>query len=462
MRCNIFKPISNDTGEFLMFSQYTDDLTKEDPAKGSYRVVPSRFAALRLTLGNATTGFIKFINDNEGNPIDQSDPDVDTQINKYISQYLQSYYENMVCTVKERLGKDENNEMYWDLDKNDGSLIDGYASQLLWKTLLKLNLISVSSIQVPDSGESFATFPELKFIGDINIHSDRQADGMNYNDIYCYISPNDDEKYYKLNPVTGFKSKDGPQSTFNLLDNEAILGWTQASYPVNNGGIDWHPRSDSGSYNISGYYYPAMPTDGVNTNSSYNRHAADESNTMFSFNCIIVFYDIYNDLDQDNPVMIHYNRPAGIYFTGPAHLAPNAQDLEEQDTDGNQPFKNQVVKYISHEDIFSQGTGWSVRLMTRVVATPNASSYAMVVDGGDDYSTIAGAMGQIANAIADIRTDMKLQSENYQLMKDHLASFKNYRTNIPYVRTVFVVNEGPVEFWFVNGRNTGQRVYPIE
>ena len=452
MRCNIFKPLSNDTGEFFMFSQYTDDLTKEDPAKGSYRVVPSRFAVLDLNIDP----FREYLR-REENP--EEAPYRDQNLNRYISQYLQSYYENSVCLVKELLGYDETNkEMFWDED----NLHDGYATQLLWKSLEDWGLIGKSTVNTQDG--SYETFKELKFVGDINIHSNRQADGMNYNDIYCYISPSDEDMAYELETVEGFEGKDGIMDNFRLSlgsdydYSQVIMGWTKAAYPINNGGIDEKPRSDSGqTYNITGKSYPIM-NDSSKAHIIGEEEGAIDHNREFTFNCIIVFYDVYNDLDlEEGPVLLHYNRPLGIYFTGPINM--EYFDEANQDTPGTVPFRNQVTKYISNEDIFGQGTGWSVRLMTRVVATPNASSYAMVIDGGDDYETVAGAMGRIADAIADIRTDMRLQSENYRLMKDHLTMFKNYRTNIPYVRRVAVLNEGMVDFWFVNGRNTGQRVY---
>jgi len=451
MRCNIFKPLSNDTGEFFLFSQYADDLTKAEAAGGSYRVIPSRFAALELNLDE----FADYMEHHESS---EEDPYSVQNLNRYISQYLQSYYENSVCLAKEVLGYDvENKEMYWDEDDGE-NLKDGYATQLLWKSLEDWGLINRS--QITTSNGSFETFEELKFVGDINIHSNRQADGMNYDDIYCYISPSDDKMAYELTDSL-IKGKDGPVSEFDLSHegdydySQVIIGWTKAAYPINNGGIDEKPRSDEGgSYKLGKRKYPVMRTP----------HILDEEvigkNKEFTFNCIIVFYDVYNDLDlEDGPVCLHYNRPVGIYFTGPINM--EYFDTENQDTPGVVPFKNQVTKYVSNEDIFGQGTGWSVRLMTRVVSTPNATSYAITIDGGDDYETIAGAMGRIADAIADIRTDMRLQSENYQLMKDHLAIFKNYRTNVPYIRTVIMPDEGPVEFWFVNGRNTGQRVYPI-
>ena len=49
-KCNIFKPLASKTGEFLMFSQYTEDITKEQSMKSTYRVVPSKFVALDLNI----------------------------------------------------------------------------------------------------------------------------------------------------------------------------------------------------------------------------------------------------------------------------------------------------------------------------------------------------------------------------------------------------------------------------
>lgn len=437
MRCNIFKPLSNDTGEFLMFSQYVDDLTREDAAKATYRVVPSKFAVLDLNLKD----FLEYIN-GHGTAGDKTGDNIQI-LNRDISQYFQSYYENMVCTVKDSLGVDEEGEMYWDKDSEE----DGFASQMLWKFLQTVGLITKST----PTGVDFETFPELKFVGDVNIHSDRVADGMHYNDIYCYISPSDNEYYYQISEIEGFPydgGNDSRKKIFDLESTDFICGWTQASYPPNNGGIDPAPRSDGGNYNMSGGYRAIFEE-------PVCRHSTEEKNIQYMFNCIIVFYDIYNDLDDENgPTILHKNRPLGIYFTGPAVSETNLEDIHMVASDGSQILRNQVSKYISHDDIFGQGTGWSVRLMTRVVPTPNSTSYAFFVDQGDDYGTVAAAMGQIANAIADIRTDMKLQAQNYQLMKDHLAMFKNYRTNIPYVRDV----QG-TKYWFVNGRNTEQPVY---
>ena len=46
--CNIFRPLLNDTGNFLLFSQYTDDVSRSLVESG-YDINPSRFVCLNLT-----------------------------------------------------------------------------------------------------------------------------------------------------------------------------------------------------------------------------------------------------------------------------------------------------------------------------------------------------------------------------------------------------------------------------
>ena len=50
-------------------------------------------------------------------------------------------------------------------------------------------------------------------------------------------------------------------------------------------------------------------------------------------------------------------------------------------------------------------------------------------------------------AVEDILDD---KDAMYQMIKDHLAQFKNNKVNVPYVRQL-----GNKKYWFVNGKNTG-------
>jgi len=46
--CNIFKELTNTNGTFLTFSQYLEDITRQQTLSTNYRVIPSRFIALDI------------------------------------------------------------------------------------------------------------------------------------------------------------------------------------------------------------------------------------------------------------------------------------------------------------------------------------------------------------------------------------------------------------------------------
>ena len=51
-KCNLLKPVDSLTGTFFMFSQYTQDLTKQYTQCDKWRCIPSKFAALHLNIGD--------------------------------------------------------------------------------------------------------------------------------------------------------------------------------------------------------------------------------------------------------------------------------------------------------------------------------------------------------------------------------------------------------------------------
>ena len=51
--CNLFNEFTNYSGNFLMFSQYVEDVTQNFTKNDTnYRVVPSRFIALNIDYTN--------------------------------------------------------------------------------------------------------------------------------------------------------------------------------------------------------------------------------------------------------------------------------------------------------------------------------------------------------------------------------------------------------------------------
>lgn len=133
--CNTFKELTNNTGEFFTFSQYTEDLT-EQLSKVGYKVVPSKFLTLNV--------------------------DYSKYGNKSLPNFLQRYFENGCAYAKDTLSS-------WSV---------GVYKTLFWNAFGDLCIDSSTGIS------------SINYIGDINIQSFNQVDNMGYNEIYCYI-PND-------------------------------------------------------------------------------------------------------------------------------------------------------------------------------------------------------------------------------------------------------------------------------
>jgi hypothetical protein len=147
-KCNLFAPISQSTGNFLLFSQYAEDMTKSANSEDYYRVVPSKYILLNL---NAQSGWDAV---------------------KY-SEYFQNYYENACSIMREKT--DWNPEC---------------ASTLLWRALTKDGVGFIDAPTEDEGSTDVFTSPSVVHIGDINITSDNQVDGVNYNEIYIDVPQN--------------------------------------------------------------------------------------------------------------------------------------------------------------------------------------------------------------------------------------------------------------------------------
>ena len=446
-KCNIFKPLSSSTGDFLMFSQYTEDITKQESEKSTYRVVPSKFVALELDLNK--------LEQSEVTPsIVRSDTDVSMQwedgtkitgLNTILPQIFQSYYENSLSYARDIIEAGDPDNIFKDEFGNDIEVSD----ELLWSCLRQFNL--VHDVEFPKETQTRA-FEEVKYIGDINIHSNRNIDTYNYSEIFCYIPTEADEYYY---PIYAREEKYYP-----VTHGQNISGWNVESYPqsyplcIKN--IVSHETS------TEGYYVGGYNIDWESQIVPYPRNVDEEGhlkeNVEYNINAIIVFYDVLNNEPGEDPKYLHRYRPMGIYFTGQGETidkrGENQEVTGEEIPVENVEFRlaNTFTKYVSNNDAFGQGSSFGLRIMSRYVPTPNSATYTMeVTTESSDYETIAAAMGLIADAIVDINRSTKENRLMNQAFKDHLAMFKNNRTNVPYPRMV----DGKY-YWFVNGRNTGQ------
>ena len=469
MRCNIFKPLSCPTGEFLTFQQYTNDLTKAQAEGHNYRVVPSKFVVLDVDLLKV----FNIIEDDNHNYIwnDQSIPPflwynptppnnlndpVDLQdsiyvwdpaqgyelkgYNNILPQIFQSAYENaMSKLVNEQPGVFEQNN-------------PEYSRLLLWTILKQAGFLTEAQYTPQGETQSLTYWEEIKYVGDINFHTDRSIDAYDYNEIYCHI-PSDEKDYiYPISPIQepeNFINRIPTDSGTYINFTDPLEGWSDLTYPT--GYILKNNTLFSRLVETAGGGYYGMEGNDLNVfQSGMNPGRIDpdrsQDDSEYHFNTIIIFYDVYND-EPDSPPL-YSNRPMGIYFTGMV----NAEERT-----GVPSFGNEFTKYITNVDAYGQGAAFGLRLMTRIVPTPNSSSYQITVSAGDnvdEYNTITTALGRLGDAIIQTNHAIADMHALTETIKDHLALFKNNRTNIPYVRLV-----GDEPYWFVNGRNTGMKVY---
>lgn len=136
---NTFNELKSTTGTFLTFSQYMEDLTKWAVYNSEYRVVPSKFVTLLIN----ASGY-----DNS------SLPDVLNDFEKK-------------CT-------DNRSRDNW---------TPSSSKSLFWDTL---------------SNDSYPLIEAKNYVGDINIQSYNEHDGIGYSEIYCYIPNEAKENTYEL------------------------------------------------------------------------------------------------------------------------------------------------------------------------------------------------------------------------------------------------------------------------
>lgn len=421
-RTNLFKPLTNPTGNFYMFQQYADDLTRESSQKNTYKVIPSKFAAVELD-AQALLGL----------EADPSNPDV----NASICSYLQRSYENACAFFK----SDNAYDTVW--NNNGGEFM---ASRLLWQNLLMYRFMHLQS--VVNDGVTQQVCPEIKYVGDINIYTNKEYDGIMYNEIYCYIPTDAKESLYYMTCTDSSRAGVTPQS-FNYGDSTLkLVGWNDDNYPSNlsqrvpNSALFGYdddgttPRGDKYFIRDSWWVYPQAL--------SYSETEADDSSASqpvtsdsFKINAIILFYDVYDSVSDNYRFK---NLPLGIYFTGTHNNNTPAE------------FSNTILKYVNNDDVYGQGTSYGLRVLTKYVCTPNSLFYIDSVFEVDDmYPEYYKLMEEMAETVEAANLTIDSNRAFHQDIKDHLALFKNYRTNVPYIRYV-----NGVPYWFVNGRNTGQ------
>ena len=267
------------------------------------------------------------------------------------------------------------------------------------------------------------------YCGDINIQSYSEKDSVGYNEIYCYIPNEAKQGEYKFIRNANKESYTYP--------NYYICGYTEKDLdftgllPINNiykKGTDELSEKNLYAYKYS--YTEELLLD-------FENSEVVDSN-KFSFNTIVVFYDIY-----EGDVLKYTSIPLGMYVSGIIE-------------DG--VMNNSITKFVSNDDIYSSGTSYGLRICNRFTISSNGTIIKTDSNatGGEDlmYPALSQAMSAIVDSQAKLDQLISGINDYQQGIKDHLAKFKNYRTNVPYIK---IVNNVP--YWFINGKNTNQKIF---
>ena len=395
--CNLFNELENNSGNFLMFSQYVEDLTSNNTNGDDWKIVPSKFIALNIdyskldkyfTIDNLTE---TVNNDNDTNSEIEVEPaDVETveDMNIELPKLFQNYYENACAFCKSKSDLDEE----W---------TPSNAKHLFWYTMFNSNLLTeVTEVSETDSETKYVK--EIVYSGDINMHSYNTHDGMGYGEIYCYIPANATKNSHQVVNTT---NTDLIVNTGNYLE-----GFTTDEYLI-------------GDYSKN-YYYNEIYSIDLATKKEF-------TDDIYTFNTIVVMYSIYSK-ENNTWSEMHSNIPMGIYLTGKF----NGTELS-----------NAVTKHVTTS--LDSGTSYGLRICTRFSATANAGKILTDTNTVSDinYNNICQLMTKMNENLSRMFEVTKSSISNTQGYKDLLSVIKNNRTNVPYVKTI-----NGTDYWFVNGR----------
>ena len=141
--CNLFiNNLTKETGTFLTFSQYVEDITKHSGAGETYKVIPSSFMSFDINYSKTSSDFLI---------------------------QLQNKFENGCAKCKNKLGKEWNPE---------------YSKNLFWNAFTE-----IFKSDINNTNNTEFHYPHV-YEGKISFQSGDVIDGTSYSDIYCHI-PND-------------------------------------------------------------------------------------------------------------------------------------------------------------------------------------------------------------------------------------------------------------------------------
>ena len=252
--CNIFSPISNSTGTFLMFSQYIEDLSEYRINKSNANISPSSFYALNVDCEQVKVK----INTLYG--------DVD-DINYTIPGMFQNRFENIWAYFKDH--SDANNYMAF--------------TTLFWSFMYDNNFLEIDN----RNGDT-----NVVYKGKISLESYNDHNNMGYGELFCHIPSLNSVKTYRY---TNMPINDGPGG---VIEGKYLVGFDENT--SKNTPLASQLDSDGGLRDVD----KNVPNQIVNLTDSLTE-IDNQDATKFDINMIVVCY-------SKNGREI----PMGVYFPG--------------------------------------------------------------------------------------------------------------------------------------------------
>jgi hypothetical protein len=260
--CNLFSKFTNVSGNFLLFSQYVEDITKNYGESDNWKVVPTKFVALNIDYSKLDMTVVS----PNGN-----------DLNSGIPKYFQNVFENGCAWCR---GNAETDVLpiKWnpELSRN-----------MFWNCMLNGKFITTEDM---GSGK---IIPEVVYYGDINMHSYNMHQGMGYGEVYCYIPTDAKRMYCNVEFETEIANREyiTPETKLYLEGYKDLgLDNYKQQYYINQDFI--MPFDDSKVGNL------------LNTNDN-----------MYNINTVVVLYSIFHKLNNDW-ICEYESIPMGMYLTG--------------------------------------------------------------------------------------------------------------------------------------------------
>ena len=397
--CNLFNKLTSPSGNFMLFSQYVEDITRNYSDGDNWKVVPTKFVALNIDFDEVR------YHDRVAPPANNM-----TDRNITIPTYFQNCFENACAYGREHYSEwaelTNASVKYWtpEISRN-----------LFWNCMFDGGFVH------PVEYGAVKKVKEIVYFDDISMNAYNEHKGMGYGELYCYIPT------------------DGQRMNAQVIEIESIdASGRKFEEPAEKQFLEGHTDVAIANYKQE-YFYNRDFTMSFDDPSVSN--LAESAESSFNINTIVVLYDVFKKLN-DEWISEYSCIPMGMYFTG--------RFIDNKMT-------NTATKYVTTS--YGTGTSYGLRICTRFSASPymtcggECKKYATVLKEVDlvvddsNYTNVCQLMTAMNENLSRMMDVVKASNDTTNQYKDLLAVFKNNKTNVPYIKDV-----NGTDFWFVNGK----------